>query len=171
MHPRRASPEFYHQLASNFVHAFPVSLARSDIFKALFSRPQQQGTIEPMKIQLFCLGAIFVIATSYADPKVYRFVDDQGMVVYSDRAPQKVQQGAQQEISLPAAPTEAAVKAAEERESRLKAEAEKMANDRKERVRAAQAKTKEAEKKPEGKIVEGSPGQAPTINPPVNASP
>lgn len=125
-----------------------------------------------MKIQLFCLGAMFVIATSYADSKVYRFVDDQGMVVYSDRAPQKVPQGThQQEISLPAAPTESAVKAAEERESRLKAEAEKMANDRKERVRTAQAKVKEAEKKPEGKIVEGSPGQAPTINPPVNSSP
>lgn len=124
-----------------------------------------------MKTQLFCLGAMFVIATSYADSKVYRFVDDQGMVVYSDRAPQKAQHGAEQEISLPHAPPESAVKAAEERESRLKAEAEKMANDRKERVRAAQAKTKEAEKKPEGKIVEGSPGQAPAINLPVNASP
>lgn len=124
-----------------------------------------------MKTQLFCLGAMFVIATSYADSKVYRFVDDQGMVVYSDRAPQKAQQGAEQEISLPAAPTESAVKAAEERESRLKAEAEKMANNRKERARTAQAKTKEAEKKPEGKAVEGNPSQPPPLNPPVNYSP
>lgn len=171
MHFRRASSAFYYQLAPDFVHGLPVSLARSDIFKALFSRPQQRGTIEPMKTQLFCLGAMFVIATSYADSKVYRFVDDQGMVVYSDRAPQKAQQGAEQEISLPAAPTESAVKAAEERESRLKAEAEKMANNRKERARTAQAKTKEAEKKPEGKAVEGNPSQPPPLNPPVNYSP